>query len=167
MSGEVSLETLASNSTTLATNAASQTTAQQTQATQTALQTAAQASLAQRATSGIPSTATPATKTNASAITSVTPVEIVAAVTSKKKWITHIAASNPTTGEIACIIVEDSTGTPVVLAALQPGEPAKCSGYAEFVANPPIEVASGKAINARATGSLGDSWVTVQCFEQA
>ena len=121
-----------------------------------------------RSLGAIPSTATPFVGVSA-VITSVTPVAVRAAVTSKKKWITKIVACNPTPAEQAVIIVEDDTAvTPLKLALLQPGDPAiGGSGHREFVCDPPIEVASGKAINARAHASLGDSFVMCEGFEEA
>lgn len=115
----------------------------------------------------VPATATPFAATSA-VITSVTPVLVKAAVSSKKKWITHIKGYNGTSAEIAVLVIEDDTGTPIEAARLFLGDPAVAGqGSGELVCRPPIEIAAGKKINARATGSLGDSFVTVLGFEEA
>ncbi len=125
------------------------------------------ASLTRRYIGAIPDSATAFSGTS-TVITSVTPVAVRAAVASKRKWVTKIVASNPTPAEQTVIIVEDDTGTPVKIASLMVQDPAVGSGgYRELVCDPPVEVAAGKAINARAHASLGDSFVTVFGFEEA
>lgn len=126
------------------------------------------AALTQRNIGGIPASATPFTCVSA-VITSVTPVACRAAVASKKKWITKIVATNPTPAEQTVIIVEDDTAvTPVRLACLMVADPAVAGGgHRELVCDPPIEVGTGKAINARSHASLGDSYVMVEGFEEA
>lgn len=163
MSGATDLTTLSTNSTTLATQAALQTTAQQTQATQTALQTAAQQSIAQRLMGGVPTTATPFSSSNTTLVTSTAVQVVRAAVTSKKKWITWISVSNPTAAETPIITVQDDTGTPVVIDTFAPG----AVGSLRRTYEPPIEVAAGKQIGAKADSSVGDTTVTVGGFEQA
>lgn len=115
----------------------------------------------------IPASATPFSGTSA-VITSTTPVAVRAAVAGKRKWVTQIMASNPTPAEQVVIIVEDDTGTPVKIASLMVNDPAVGGGgFRTVVLDPPVEVAAGKAINARAHASLGDSFVTVLGFEEA
>lgn len=120
-----------------------------------------------RSLGGIPATATPFVGVS-TVVTTTTPVAVRAAVSSKKKWITKARAANPTPAEQAVIIIEDDTGTPVRLGLLMPGDPAVGGcGKDECVFDPPVEVAAGKAINARAHASLGDSFVMVEGFEEA
>lgn len=124
-------------------------------------------SLTKRTIGGIPDSATPFSGVSA-VIAGTTPVAVRAAVTGKKKWVTKIVATNPTPAEQAVYIVEDDTGTPVKIACLMVNDPAiGGGGHRELVMDPPIEVAAGKAINARAHAALGDGFVCVMGFEEA
>lgn len=99
---------------------------------------------------------------NASAVTSTTPVAVKAAVAGKKHYITRAQVTQPTPAEAGFLVLEDDTGTPVVLARF--GFNGVLGLDCAF--NPPLEVAAGKAINLRSSGSVGDAFINVQGYVQ-
>ena len=95
---------------------------------------------------------------NGSAITSTTPVAIIAATTGKRMLLLGYALQQPTAAEAGTLTVQDDTGTPVPLFKV---------GFDGVLNIPPaafpvpIPVASGKAVNGKSSGSVGDAIFTL------
>lgn len=110
----------------------------------------------------IPVGATPFIASNQTLADSVTPRAVRAATTGKKKWLCGAIVTQQTASEDTTVIIEDDTGTPVVLAQLA----AKSQVTAVTTFPVPIEVAAGKAINCRGVASTGDTRVTAWGYEE-
>lgn len=112
--------------------------------------------------SPLPSNCVPFHATNASDVTSATPVAVKAApsTTGQAHYITEITVTNKTAAESPVIVVQDGADTPVVIDTFAPGGLASVTRRYD----PPRKVTTNKAINAKATSSVGDCLVTVNGF---
>jgi hypothetical protein len=116
---------------------------------------------------GVPADATPFNAANGTDISDTTAQAIKAAVTGKRHWITRITLTNKTASETPIVVIQDDTGTPVVILTARLGGLAAADSQRDFVFDPPIEVASGKAINGKATTATGDVVATVGGFVES
>lgn len=119
--------------------------------------------------SPVPATATQFSSGNTTAVAAAaTPQTVRAAVTDKKKWITQACAINPTTGEDAILTILADTTVLFRLPATNLAEaPAQPMAGLVVNFNPPLEVEAGAAIKVGCVGDVGDSWLSVNGFEEA
>lgn len=110
-----------------------------------------------------PETATPFVATNQTLVDGTTARTVKAAVTGKKHWITRITVLNVTAAENTVTNIQDTTGTPIVLATLN----APSQVVSQFTPLSPIEVGAGLAINAAGVAATGDVRVTIEGFVEA
>lgn len=101
---------------------------------------------------------------NATDVTSTTAVAVKAAVAGKSIRITRATFVNKTPAEAAVLILADDASTPVTLLTVAASTGAGNGGVVDMEFEPPIEVAVGEGVTLEATGSLGDSVVTIQGF---
>lgn len=113
----------------------------------------------------VPSDATPFVSANTTDITSTTAVTIKAATTGKSIYVTKLLFFNKTQAEAAIITIQDDTGTPIVhLDGVELTTAAGNEGYLEYNFSPPLQIAAGKALEGKASGSLGDTIVFASGF---
>lgn len=113
----------------------------------------------------VPTDATTFVSANTTDITSTTAQTIKAAVASKAIYVTKLLLMNKTPAEAPVITIEDNTGTPVVhLGQLELSTAAGNEGFLELDFNPPIVLATGKALMGTSDGSTGDTIVCAYGF---
>ena len=103
-------------------------------------------------------------------VTTTTAVDVVAAVTSKRIFISKISAVNVTTAEYTTLLIATDNATPVTVCYLCPGNQTAAdnqgSDQIEFL--PFYEVPAGETITAETTDALtGDYYVTAMGFVEA
>jgi len=123
------------------------------------------AAMALGAAGAVPSDATPFVSANTTDITSTTPVTIKAATALKSIYVTKLLFFNKTPAEAAILSIEDNTGTPIVhLDNVELTTAAGNEGYLEYNFDPPMQIAVGKALMGKASGSFGDTIVFASGF---
>ncbi len=122
--------------------------------------------------STIPDSATPFSATNATALAiAATPQEVKAAVASKRHFITEIFPVNITTAEKAITFLQDEDD--VISAVFIPlsvdaAVLAIDKNPGKITFNPPLVIASGKAIEIHVAGAdVGDVFCTVNGYVEA
>ena len=117
----------------------------------------------------IPSDAIPFSAMNATAVALIaTPQTIKAAVANKRHWITQSFGINLTSGDDAANVIQDEDD--VVAIPLIPADAGSVSKEANAGKNtydPPLVIASGKAIEAGALKDLGDVHIGVIGYQEA
>lgn len=111
----------------------------------------------------LPSNSTPVKGTNATDITSVTPVSILAAVSGKAYYITKIIITQPTAAETTTITIREIT-TALTLGTFYvgAGETVIYDVGGEGLSPIPVTVSNG--VEGLAAGSYGDTKVTIHGF---
>ena len=100
-------------------------------------------------------------------ITTTTNVAVKAAVTSKRHWVTQLVVTNKTATEMTQVIVQSNTTTIATLAATDPVT-ASPGGSTVYKFDPPLEFASGEAINAKTVdATTGDIHVLAVGYLEA
>lgn len=108
---------------------------------------------------GVPTDAAPAYGTNAAAITSSTPVTILAAPGAGKcYYIKSVHFAQPTAGEVALLTVQDEDDVLICRASLG------ASDQHDLYFDPPIKTTTNKIIEGEATSGNGDSWITINGY---
>lgn len=112
----------------------------------------------------IPDASTSFSAVGATQVAGVTPVVIKAAVATKRHWITEAIIQNTTTAEDQIVEIQDEDD--VIAARVY--APNVADAGATLAAkeqtikfDPPLPIAAGKALEAKATTATGDSWVTL------
>ena len=158
----------------LATQAALAVTAQGTSATamdglttQVTALVAAQAALA--LPQGVPAGATPFTACNqAAATTAGTPVVVRASPGAVRMFIVSAKLFNTTTAEIAAMAINDEDD--VIAAYLGTGafdDDGAVTGRGEYTFDPPLIIASGKALEITPLETVGDTFCSVCGYDAA
>lgn len=108
---------------------------------------------------GVPADAVPASGINATAITSSTPVTILAAPGAGKcYYITSITYAQPTAAETALLTVQDEDDVAIHKASLG------ASDRAVYYFDPPLKTTTNKIIEGEATSGNGDSFITINGY---
>lgn len=97
-------------------------------------------------------------------VTDTTPVPLIALTTGKELVITQLILLNKTAAETPIIVLEDTDAA--ALGTFPLGVGAADDGKFKTDLHPPIVVAVGKGISAKASSATGDTQVSVRGFLQ-
>lgn len=91
-------------------------------------------------------------------------IQLAAAVSGKRYFITEWQVVNKTVGEYpVCQLTEDPLGTPVIKDFLCPEAPtATAVGEEKHVFNPPIVITAGKAVGYSLQSATGDCYSVIR-----
>ncbi len=97
-------------------------------------------------------------------VTDTTPVPLIALTAGKELVITQLILLNKTAAETPIIVLEDTDAA--ALGTFPLGVGAADDGKFQITLHPPITVAVGKGISAKASTATGDTQVSVRGFLQ-
>lgn len=107
----------------------------------------------------IPADSIPFAATNSTDVTDTTAQTVkAAAAAGKAHYISRVIVTNKTAGESPVILIKDGAASPVTLLTCAPGG---LNTWDSGEIMPPIKATTAKTITAEATGSTGDTLVTV------
>lgn len=123
------------------------------------------------AENGIPPGTTALVDQNATKVDAAASPQVITAAPGAgyRHVIRKVIFMNPTSADDAVLVLQDTTGTPVILAGpFHVGDPAIAGeGTLEIVFDPPIRNTENKDLDVACVGNVGDSFAHVQGWVEA